>query len=372
MRPLPQWAQRLGAAGWYFVGAAAAVAIVVVSIAATKDLVVPLVLAAFLAAVFTPLVDRLSDGLRMSRGIAAALVVAGILGIFAASGAVIVASLTSQTAELVDELDEAQEDLQEWFDDLDLDPELVEQAREQIRSSSSTAGSGVGSQFLGIIGSAFSVVTGSILGVIFLYYLLKDGRMIVNWCLEVAGVSESRVHRELAADSVRTIQAYFKGRTVLAAVQAVLIAASTALLGVPLAFAIGVVNFIGAYVPYLGGFVGGAFAVVLALSSGGFWLAMVVLVIVVSISVLLENALEPRLLGSALSIHPLAVLVATVLGGLLAGLVGLTLGAPLAAIGKQGYERLRDEGWFDDPDGPDDGSSDRPVDHDRSTDEPDV
>ena len=130
-------------------------------------------------------------------------------------------------------------------------------------------------------------------------------------------------------------------------VQGVVIAVIVALLGVPLAFTVGVVNFVGAYIPYLGAFIGGAFAVLLALSEGGGGLAGVVLVVVVGVNLGLENLLEPRLLGEQLDFHPLVMLIVTILGGMIAGIVGLILAAPLAAIARTLYRQLRASGFFD-------------------------
>lgn len=120
-----------------------------------------------------------------------------------------------------------------------------------------------------------------------------------------------------------------------------------AVIGVPMAFAITVVNFVGAYIPYLGAFVGGAFAFLLALSGGGLTDALVMVATALLVNLVLENALEPRLLGDQLDLHPLVVLVATVLGGLAAGMVGLILAAPLTAIGSNLYREMKGSGFFD-------------------------
>ena len=105
-------------------------------------------------------------------------------------------------------------------------------------------------------------------------------------------------------------------------------------------------NFIGAYIPYLGAFIGGAFAVLMGLSEGGVSLALWSLGIVLFVNLVLENVLEPRLVGSSLKLHPIVVLLATVAGGLIAGIVGLILASPLVAIGTNLWRELRESGFF--------------------------
>jgi predicted PurR-regulated permease PerM len=100
---------------------------------------------------------------------------------------------------------------------------------------------------------------------------------------------------------------------------------------VPLAGTIGVVTFVTAYVPFIGAFVAGAFAVIIALGAKGTTIALVMLVVVILANGLLQNIVQPFAMGSALDLHPLAVLVLTIGAGCLFGMLGLVLAAPLAS-----------------------------------------
>ena len=100
------------------------------------------------------------------------------------------------------------------------------------------------------------------------------------------------------------------------------------LLGLPLVFTIMVVNFVGGYIPYIGAFLGGGLAVIIALGDEGLGTAVIMLVVVLASNLLLENFVEPKVMGKSLDIHPLVVLVVTALGGLLGGIVGLILAVP--------------------------------------------
>ena len=101
----------------------------------------------------------------------------------------------------------------------------------------------------------------------------------------------------------------------------------------PLAGTIAVVTFVTAYIPYLGAFVAGAFAVILALGASGGTTALIMLVIVLLANGLLQNIFQPIAFGATLRLNPLVVLVVTIGAGCLFGMIGLVLAAPLLSAG---------------------------------------
>ena len=145
-------------------------------------------------------------------------------------------------------------------------------------------------------------------------------------------------------DSCRILRDYGKGRTVMSAVVSVVIGLAALLMGLPLVFTIMVVNFIGGYIPYIGAFLGGGLAVIVALGDGGLAQAAVMLVIVLASNLLLENFVEPKVMGRSLDIHPLVVLVVTALGGLVGGIVGLILAVPVYVVARDAIGRFRSRG----------------------------
>ena len=92
-----------------------------------------------------------------------------------------------------------------------------------------------------------------------------------------------------------------------------------------------VINFVAAYIPYLGAWSAGAFTVLVALGSKGSSTALVMAVIVLLANGVLQQMIQPIAYGAALGIHPLAVLIVTLAGGALFGGIGLILGAPFTA-----------------------------------------
>ncbi len=128
-----------------------------------------------------------------------------------------------------------------------------------------------------------------------------------------------------------SLRGYFLGVTIVAAFNAIVVTAGALILGVPLAGTIAAVTFIGAFVPYLGAWAAGGFAVLLALGNAGPDAAAGMIVVELLANGILQQLVQPFAMGAALGIHPLAVLIVTIGGGALFGMVGLVLAAPLTS-----------------------------------------
>ena len=163
-----------------------------------------------------------------------------------------------------------------------------------------------------------------------LFFLLKDGPMIRSWLERNAGVPVPVAHT-VAERILQSLRGYFFGVTIVAAFNAVVVGVGALVLGIPLAGTIAAVTFLAAYVPYLGAWSAGAFAVLIALGGAGTDAAIGMAVIQLLANGVLQQLVQPIAYGAALGIHPLAVLVVTIAGGALFGAVGLILAAPLTA-----------------------------------------
>jgi putative heme transporter len=102
---------------------------------------------------------------------------------------------------------------------------------------------------------------------------------------------------------------------------------------------IAVVTFVGAYVPYVGAWVAGVFAVLIALGTTG---AAVMAVVALLANGELQQVIQPFVMGATLGLNPLVVLIVTIGGGALFGMVGLTLAAPLTSAAVHISDELRE------------------------------
>ena len=344
---IPDWYRRVGLASWFFIGFAASLTLIAVAIAATSEITAPLVLGGFLAVVFLPVAEWLT-GRGLSRALASlfVLVALGLLVVAISWGTG--AALVDQADEVTANLDEAVHDIEGWLENTPISEEAVGRIRQTTGDLGPSLNGGLAERVVSVLDSAFGFVTGTLLGAIVFYYLLKDGpTLFATWLGREEDAEARTVYRNIGNRTVTNIQSYFRGRTAMAIVNGAAIGLAAVVLGIPAAGAIAVVNVIGAYIPYLGAFIGGAFAVLMALGEGGISLALIVLGISLAVNLLLENLLEPVLLGGSLDLHPLLILLTTSLGGIVAGMIGLILAAPAVAIALNIKAELKTAGFFD-------------------------
>jgi putative heme transporter len=337
------WVPKLGVGAWSFVGFVAAAIIVVLALGAVSEIVLPLTFAAVLAIVFRPLVGTLVRH-RFRPTLAAGLVVLGLLALMALVVVATVRGVVEETDQIAAMVDAALDKAADQTDALGVDQAALDQARTAAEEATPTVTGGVLTKLVSGVGTLVGVASGLILGALIMYYLLKDGTRLRR---SLVAQVDPRLRDELdgfIGDAIRILRDYGRGRTVMSAIVSVVIGLVALLLGLPLVFTIMVVNFIGGYIPYIGAFLGGGLAVIIALGNGGLGTAAVMLVVVLAANLLLENFVEPKVMGRTLDIHPLVVLVVTALGGLLGGIVGLILAVPTTVIAANAITRLRSRG----------------------------
>ncbi|MEV8023551.1 AI-2E family transporter [Microbacterium sp. NPDC080220] len=206
------------------------------------------------------------------------------------------------------------------------------------------------------IGSTLGhVVTGILLTLFILICTLADGGGIWRWTVRLFPVRARSAVDGAGRAGWRTVINYARTQLLVATIDAIGIGLGAALLGVPLAAPIGVLVFLGAFVPFVGAVLTGALAVFLALVYNGPWIALWMLVIVLGVQQLEGHVLQPLLMGSAVKVHPLAVVLAVAGGAMVAGIAGAVFAVPLAAFVNVVWLYLSRRGWEQPVDpGPDD------------------
>jgi predicted PurR-regulated permease PerM len=337
------WGPRVGLWAWSFVGVVVTAAIVVAALAAVSEIVLPLTFAAVLAVCFKPVAGLLQrHGFRSTA--AAAVVVLGLIALALVVVVATVRGVLQQTAEIGDSVDDA---IDRLVAEVGVDEASLAAVRQALEDAAPTVTGGVLTELIGGVSQIVGLASGCILGALIMYYLVKDGTQLRRSLVAQLDPTARPEVDGFIGDSCRTLRDYGRGRTAMSAVVAVVIGIAALLLGLPLVFTLVVVNFVGGYIPYIGAFLGGGLAVVVALGEGGLTTAAIMLVVVVAANLLLENFVEPRVMGRTLDIHPLVVLVVTALGGIVGGIVGLILAVPAWVVATEGLTRLRRNGFFD-------------------------
>ena len=163
------------------------------------------------------------------------------------------------------------------------------------------------------------------------YFFLADGNRIWSWVVRIF----PRASRERADSSGRiawtSLTAFVRATVLVAFTDAVGIMIGAAILKVPFVIAIGVLVFIGAFIPMIGAFLSGTVAVLVALVDQGPIVALIMLGVVIGVQQLEAHVLQPFLLGRLVSVHPLGVIVAIAAGVLVAGIAGALVAVPFVA-----------------------------------------
>lgn len=306
-------------------------ALLVIVLVRLRLVVVPILIATLLAAAISPLVEVLHR-----RGLARALatwaaLLAGI-SVIGGVGWVVVAGVRDEWGELARQASKGVAELEEFITSgpLPIDQAQLEQARaavvelvsgEQIRTGA-VAGATV----------AAEVVAGIFLAAVILFFLLKDGPRIWDFMLRPLSVHRLDRVRRVGDQAVDVLGGYVRGTAIVALVDAVIIGVALAILGVPLALPLALVVFLGAFIPLVGATVAGLLAALVALVANGPIIALIVVGVVVAVNQIEGDVLAPIVLGRAVSLHPLAILLALTAGTILGGVIGALLSVPLAAV----------------------------------------
>lgn len=323
----PQWMRDLGFSAWLLVGVAAALVGAVWLLSLTQTIVLPVLTAGIIAAVTGPLVDWLNRrGLPRAAG--AAFVLLAIVAVGLAVGLIVLAGIASQADSLSQRLQEGAQELQSWAHDLGVHAST---AADTNSHASSSVSAGFETLTHGLLRGAEGLASLAVFlsfTALSLFFILKDAPVIGAFLERHLGVPVPVGHTVLrrVAGSMR---GYFLGVTVVAAWSALIVGLGALLLGVPLPGTIAVVTFLGGYVPYIGAWTAGFFAVLIALGGDGAGVAAAMAVLVLLANGILQQLIQPIAYGAALRLHPLVVLIATIAGGCLFGTVGLVLAAPL-------------------------------------------
>jgi predicted PurR-regulated permease PerM len=325
----PVWLRDLGTACWLLAGVAVLTLGLMLLARATAVIVEPVVAGLVVAAVAAPCVSWLNRH-HVRRGIGAALVLLAVVAVGALILLLIVGGITSQADQIRAEASAAAGKLSDALQDVGMSASGAQQVTDAASSSTPNAISTLVNGLRQGVASVASIAFALSFAAISVFFLLKDGPSLRGAIERNMGVPRA-VARTITHDTLVAIRRYFAGVTLVAAFNGIVVGLGALLLGVPLAGTIAVVTFVTAYVPYLGAFVAGTFAVVLALGANGWGTALAMLVIFLLANGVLQQMFQPIAYGATLDLNPLVVLIVTVGAGCLFGMIGLVLAAPITS-----------------------------------------
>lgn len=337
----PRWLRRFGVNGWLLIGSAGALWIAGYAYKATIGIAIPLIVAVVIGVAVAPLVDVM-ERRRVPRSLGAVITLLLLVLVIVASLAIVIRGLVAQGPQVVEQLTAGVQALGQWLANLGISEQQLLALQSAIEKALPSLAQGITAAVTSGLSGVAAFFFGVFIGAFMLFYILKDMPLLSRWVGAHVGL-RAELGLDIVNDGARSIRGYFKGATVVALVNTVTIVIGLLIFSVPLVGPIAIVTFLFAYIPYFGAIVSGAFAVLVALGSGGTTAAIGILVVVLVSQNLLQQPVSAWAVGSALELHPLVVLLSTVLGGIVMGIIGATLAAPLTAMAVRATTRLRAE-----------------------------
>lgn len=344
-----QWA-------WRLLVIASAVLLGVFFLRYFSEITVPIAIAVLVTALTINAVDWL-EAHRVPRLAATFVVVFSGLGAFFGMLALVGQQLATQATDLRTSVVDGISKIQDWAKTGPLklsDDQIqtwIDNAKESIQTSDTSLITRVGE-----VGNTLThLLAGFFIALFSTFFFLYEGNRIWSWVVALFPRNARDRVNTSGHTAWASLTAFVRATVIVALTDALGIAFGAWVLGVPLTFAIGVLVFLGAFIPIIGALLSGMVAVLVALVAQGPWTALFMLVVVIAVQQIESHVLQPFLMGRLVAVHPLAIIFAITAGVVVAGVVGALIAVPLAAClnGVVRHLATTAEEYEDEP--PDDG-----------------
>ena len=310
------------------------VGMVVIALLNLTVVVIPAMIGIILACALWPLV-RLCRKV-MSNLLAAWTVFLGSLLVLGGIGTGLVFSVINEWETLVGQAVQGFNQLRDLVTELtgslgiNFGQEQIDSALDTVTGFLTSAEFGTGA--VTTISAAGTFFTSLVLLMVILFFFLKDGDRI--WAFFVSWSPDHYRAKWIASGdrALHTFGGYIRGTAIVAAADAIGIMLALFILQVPLALPLGVIVFLGGFIPLVGATAAGVLATLVALVANGPVVALIVLAAVVLVNQLEGNFLQPVVMAQTLSLHALVILMALTAGTVLAGIIGAVLSVPMVAV----------------------------------------
>jgi predicted PurR-regulated permease PerM len=306
-------------------------------------ILLPIVLGLLFATVLWP-PTRFLRKHRWPPALAAAVVLLTFLALIGGLIAAIAPQVADQVTDLADQASSGLEQIQQWIQGppLNLEQEqigqYVDQAIDSVQSNASniagyaaTGASAVGNGLLNLV-----------LALLLAFFFIKDGPRWVPWLTAQTGPKAAPHVAALSQKTWSTLSEFIKQQAFVGFIDALFIGIGLWVFDVPLVIPLAVLTFFGAFIPIIGAFVAGAFAVLIALVDEGPYVALAIFGVVLLVQQIEGNVLQPIIQGRGFNLHAAVVILAVTAGSSLFGIVGAFLGVPVAALIAVVYRYVRD------------------------------
>ena len=277
---MPPALDRAAGWSWRLLVCVLAVAAVFVLLWYLRIIVLPTIVALTLAPALMPVVRLVRQRVGAHRPAAALALIVGLV-VVAGLLTVVAMSVVSQYDELAEAVRRGASEITAW-----LEGEPFNISRERVRNFDSSLGDvwdSTSTYLAAGLSAGASLLTGLILAVAMLYFVLRDGAELWRRVLRRFPPDRAPAVDRAGRRAWKVLDGYIRGTALIAAIDATLIGIGIWLLGVPLALPLAVLVFLGGFVPFVGATLSGLVAVLVAFADEGWEIALVTLAIVIGV-----------------------------------------------------------------------------------------
>ena len=307
----------------------------------SRRVLTPFFIAFALAYLLDPVTDRL-ESLRISRTFAVLVLMAGVFSLVTGIGLLVFPLLKLQAEHLVSNLPNYIAIMQEWMHPLlgvVGEPEKIQGIlnRELLK---------IGELPLKVISSITSILWGSVAGLfsfilflanlviipVVMFYLLRDYDLINKKMLSFVPARTREQVLSLIKEIDGVLADFVRGQLMVGLIMAGLYSIGLFFCGTPMSLFIGLLAGLASLVPYLGLVFGFVPAAILTFMQTQDWVLVFGVAGVFAVVQGLEGMIiTPRIVGEKIGLHPVAIILAVLLGAEFFGLVGVIVSVPVAA-----------------------------------------
>lgn len=303
---------------------------------------IPFIIAGFLYYVFNPVVLYLEKKFKLPSIWGIVIVFILLIGIFVYTIVSLVPNVITQLSGLISASGSLVPNLQKCVDRLSQNPAfkdvdfkaLIDKANISYMDVLQNLLSGVTFSLSNVVGVISKVVMVVGLVPILLFYMLKDGKNMLPFLKKTILKRDKLNIASLLDDMNKTISKYISGASIDCLFIFVTVFISYLIIGIPYAFLFAVFAAITNLIPYLGPYIG-LTPVVLSVGFAHPVQALIAIVVVLVLQQLDGNIIYPRVVGSAVEVHPVTIMVLMLVAASLYGLVGMLIAVPFYSLVKE-------------------------------------
>ncbi|MFF1907565.1 AI-2E family transporter [Kitasatospora sp. NPDC058218] len=303
--------------------------LVVFALVELRAATVPVILALLGTSLLYPVMPWMV-GRGLGRGLAAGLTCALLVAAVGGVIALLVNSLVHSAPQIAESLQQAGDRLAAWLGPVG---EKIRHALDNASGETSSLISTVTNGVLSGLGLATQILTGAVLALALVFFFLRDGHRTPEALRSHLPAGSAETVIACADRAFEAMAGFMRGTTLIALIDAFFITVGLLLLDIPGAPGLGALVFMGAYIPFVGAFLSGTVAVLVALADGGLGTALWALGIVLAVQAIEGNILQPVIQSRTVELHPATIMVAVVAGAGIAGILGALLAVPICAAG---------------------------------------